>query len=49
MDGVLLDAQRAGRIMFYMTSWGEEAAVISAAAALDFEGVCEVRAGSASK
>ncbi|GET88402.1 2-oxoisovalerate dehydrogenase alpha subunit, putative [Leishmania tarentolae] len=34
MDKVLLEAQRQGRISFYMTMFGEEAAVIGAAAGL---------------
>ena len=33
-DQVLLDAQRQGRISFYMTGFGEEAAVVGSAAAL---------------
>lgn len=32
MDGILYDAQRQGRISFYMTHYGEEAMVGSAAA-----------------
>ncbi|EPQ27714.1 uncharacterized protein PFL1_04852 [Pseudozyma flocculosa PF-1] len=35
MDVVLYNAQRQGRISFYMTSHGEEAAVIGSAAGLD--------------
>ncbi len=34
MDGILYDAQRQGRISFYMTNWGEEATHIGSAAAL---------------
>lgn len=34
MDKILLEAQRQGRISFYMTMFGEEAAVIGAAAGL---------------
>jgi 2-oxoisovalerate dehydrogenase E1 component alpha subunit len=32
MDGILYDAQRQGRISFYMTHYGEEAMIGSAAA-----------------
>jgi len=35
MDNILYDAQRQGRISFYMTSFGEEAAVVGSAAAFD--------------
>jgi 2-oxoisovalerate dehydrogenase E1 component alpha subunit len=35
MDRIFYDAQRQGRISFYMTSYGEEAAVIGSAAGLD--------------
>lgn len=35
MDTVLYDAQRQGRISFYMTNYGEEATHIGSAAALD--------------
>jgi len=35
MDSVLYDAQRQGRIAFYMTNYGEEASHIGSAAALD--------------
>lgn len=35
MDTILYDAQRQGRISFYMTSYGEEATHIGSAAALD--------------
>lgn len=35
MDNVLLDSQRQGRIAFYMTNWGEEAAQVGSAAAID--------------
>ena len=35
MDRVLYDAQRQGRISFYMTNFGEEASHIGSAAALD--------------
>lgn len=35
MDTVFYDSQRQGRISFYMTSIGEEAAIIGSAAALD--------------
>ena len=34
MDRILYDAQRQGRISFYMTNYGEEAAQIGSAAAL---------------
>lgn len=34
MDKVLYDAQRQGRISFYMTNYGEEATHIGSAAAL---------------
>lgn len=34
MDKILLEAQRQGRISFYMTMFGEEAAVVGAAAGL---------------
>jgi 2-oxoisovalerate dehydrogenase E1 component alpha subunit len=34
MDGILYDAQRQGRISFYMTHYGEEAMIGSAAALL---------------
>jgi 2-oxoisovalerate dehydrogenase E1 component alpha subunit len=37
MDTVFYDAQRQGRISFYMTSWGEEAAAIGSAQALQPE------------
>ncbi|XP_065882765.1 2-oxoisovalerate dehydrogenase subunit alpha, mitochondrial-like isoform X2 [Dysidea avara] len=36
MDKILYDAQRQGRISFYMTNYGEEGAAIASAAALDF-------------
>lgn len=39
MDMVFYDSQRQGRISFYMTSMGEEAAIIGSAAALDPEDV----------
>jgi 2-oxoisovalerate dehydrogenase E1 component alpha subunit len=35
MDSVFYDAQRQGRISFYMTSTGEEGAVVASAAALN--------------
>lgn len=35
MDTIFYDAQRQGRISFYMTSYGEEAATVGTAAALD--------------
>lgn len=35
MDSILYDAQRQGRISFYMTSYGEEAVSFGTAAALD--------------
>ena len=35
MDRILYDAQRQGRISFYMTCHGEEAAMVGSAAALD--------------
>jgi len=35
MDKILLEAQRQGRISFYMTMFGEEAAVVGAAAGLE--------------
>jgi len=35
MDNVFHEAQRQGRITFYMTSFGEEASVVASAAALD--------------
>ena len=38
-DKILLDAQRTGVLSFYMTGFGEEAAVIGSAAALD-DGDC---------
>lgn len=34
MDKILYDAQRQGRISFYMTNYGEEATHIGSAAAL---------------
>jgi len=34
MDGIMYDAQRQGRISFYMTNYGEEASHIGSAAAL---------------
>ena len=34
-DTILLEAQRQGRISFYMTSFGEEAAVVGSAAAME--------------
>ena len=34
MDRILYDAQRQGRISFYMTNYGEEAAQIGSVAAL---------------
>ena len=34
MDRILYDAQRQGRISFYMTNYGEEAAQIGSIAAL---------------
>jgi 2-oxoisovalerate dehydrogenase E1 component alpha subunit len=37
VDRILLDAQRQGRISFFMTGFGEEAAVVASAAALKFE------------
>eukprot|EP00298_Acanthocystis_sp_HF-20_P014748 c20892_g5_i1.p1 GENE.c20892_g5_i1~~c20892_g5_i1.p1 ORF type:complete len:442 (+),score=190.76 c20892_g5_i1:27-1328(+) len=37
MDNVLYDAQRQGRISFYMTSTGEEGATVASAAALSFD------------
>jgi len=39
MDTILYDAQRQGRISFYMTNYGEEATHIGTAAALDPEDV----------
>lgn len=39
LDTVFYDAQRQGRISFYMTNYGEEAAHIGSAAALDPEDV----------
>ena len=35
MDNILYDAQRQGRISFYMTSFGEEAAVVGSAAGFE--------------
>eukprot|EP00058_Branchiostoma_floridae_P027855 XP_002613346.1 hypothetical protein BRAFLDRAFT_68313 [Branchiostoma floridae] len=35
LDGIMLNVQRQGRITFYMTSYGEEAAHMGSAAALD--------------
>lgn len=35
MDDILYESQRQGRISFYMTNYGEEAAQIGSAAALD--------------
>jgi 2-oxoisovalerate dehydrogenase E1 component subunit alpha len=35
MDQIFYDAQRQGRISFYMTSYGEEGSVVASAAALD--------------
>lgn len=37
MDNFLYEAQRQGRITFYMTSFGEEATHIGSAAVLDPE------------
>lgn len=34
MDTILYESQRQGRISFYMTTFGEEAALIGSAAAL---------------
>ncbi|KAH9597752.1 Dehydrogenase [Trypanosoma melophagium] len=34
IDGILLEAQRQGRISFYMTSYGEEASIVGSAAGL---------------
>jgi 2-oxoisovalerate dehydrogenase E1 component alpha subunit len=39
MDVVLFDAQRQGRISFYMTSYGEEATHFGAAACLEADDV----------
>jgi 2-oxoisovalerate dehydrogenase E1 component alpha subunit len=39
MDMILYDAQRQGRISFYMTSFGEEATHMGTAAALTLEDV----------
>ena len=39
MDGVLYDAQRQGRISFYMTASGEEATHVGSASVLDPEDV----------
>ncbi len=39
MDLILYDAQRQGRISFYMTSYGEEATHMGTAAALKDEDV----------
>lgn len=39
-DRILLEAQRQGRISFYMTSFGEEAAVVGSAAALQPQDYC---------
>jgi 2-oxoisovalerate dehydrogenase E1 component alpha subunit len=39
MDQVLYDAQRQGRISFYMTNYGEEASHIGSAAALTLDDV----------
>jgi 2-oxoisovalerate dehydrogenase E1 component alpha subunit len=39
MDQILYDAQRQGRISFYMTSYGEEATHMGSAAALELEDV----------
>lgn len=35
MDKIMYDAQRQGRISFYMTNHGEEAAQVGSVAALD--------------
>lgn len=35
LDGVFYDAQRQGRLSFYMTSTGEEASTVASAAAID--------------
>lgn len=35
MDKIMFDAQRQGRISFYMTNNGEEAAQVGSVAALD--------------
>jgi len=35
MDNILYNSQRQGRISFYMTHYGEEAAIVASAAALD--------------
>lgn len=35
MDNILYNSQRQGRISFYMTHYGEEAAIVGSAAALD--------------
>ena len=37
MDTILYNSQRQGKISFYMTSHGEEAAIVGSAAGLDFE------------
>ena len=42
MDNVLYDAQRQGRISFYMTSFGEEGTHIGTAAALGKEDIMYV-------
>ena len=39
LDNIFYDAQRQGRISFYMTSFGEEAAAIGSASALDFNDI----------
>ncbi len=39
MDTILYDAQRQGRISFYMTSFGEEATHIGSASVLDMDDV----------
>lgn len=39
MDPILYDAQRQGRISFYMTSTGEEATHLGSAAALTLDDV----------
>ena len=35
LDNIMYDAQRQGRISFYMTNYGEEASQIGSAAALE--------------
>jgi 2-oxoisovalerate dehydrogenase E1 component alpha subunit len=49
MDTIFYEAQRQGRISFYLTSFGEEAINIASAAALNLEDIVLPQVGEMKK